>query len=502
MSIAKDVISRVATTVKSQIASLGALFNQVQNAGTQVAQFAQQKVQRFFQSFLNEPRSKKDYWRILGIYFSKRFLSISAAVIGIVGYLFIFRIVPWAEGKMWTAKLYVDTSKYTTFSGKAKVYDQMKRLVFKGVLQNGAPEGEGIQYNNNGKVIYKGNFQKGKYSGEGELYNSEGGVIYSGAFANNKYEGIGKLYNDIGRVIYDGEFAIGQRSGRGIEYDPSTQLKKYYGEYSNDVPNGNGVEYEDDGVGIRYEGAFKDGVYGGEGKLYLNNALQYSGNFSKGLYNGVGNLYDLDTGNLLYSGEFTDGLYNGKGSLYDVGTSVIVYSGEFSKGKRQGEGTSYDKLGSELFKGNFRGDSIDYIAYLGKSPEDVTKEFGQETYKTEIDDKMIITYLNLDSSIVFKIDEEKGEYVCEKIILGTKEKFMSIGSQSSSIERRNIMGDPFSSIDYSCPDYYKTVFSNLGINVNDIKSVPCDKYVMDNYFIRFYFNSGRTELKCIEICSM
>ena len=79
---------------------------------------------------------------------------------------------------------------------------------------------------------------------------------------------------------------------------------------------------------------------------------------------------------------------------------------------------------------------------------------------------------------------------------------MGLGSQSSSIERREIMGDPFSSINYSCPDYYKTVFSNLGININDIKSVPCDKYIMDNYFIRFYFNSGRTELKSIEICSM
>ena len=103
---------------------------------------------------------------------------------------------------------------------------------------------------------------------------------------------------------------------------------------------------------------------------------------------------------------------------------------------------------------------------------------------------------------MFKIDEEKDEDVCEKILLGTKEKFMGLGVQSSSMERRNIMGDPFSSIDYNCPDYYKTVFANLGININNINAIPCDKYVMDNYFIRFYFNSGRTELKCIEICSM
>ena len=502
MSLARDILSRVATTVKSQVTSFGSIFNQMQNAGTQAAQFAQQKVQKFFQAFLNVPKSKKDYWKVLGIYFSKRFVSISLVVIGIIGYLFIFHAVPWAEGKVWTAKLKLDTAKYTTFNGKAKVYDQMGRLVFTGNLKNGAPEGEGTQYNSEGAVIYKGNFERGKYSGEGELFNNEGGLIYSGAFANNRYQGAGKLYNDIGKVIYDGEFAVGLRSGRGIEYDPSTQLKKYYGEHANDIPNGIGVEYEDDGTSIHYEGAFKDGTYGGEGKLYLNNALQYSGNFSNGMYNGEGNLYDLDTGSIIYSGAFKDGLYDGKGSLYDVSTSVVVYSGEFSKGKKQGQGTSYDKLGSELFKGNFRGDSIDYIAYLGKAPEDVSKEFGQETYKTEVEGKLIITYLNLDTSIVFKVDEEKGEYTCEKILLGTREAFMGLGSQSSSIERRAIMGDPFSSINYSCPDYYKTIFSNLAINVNNIKAIPCDKYVMDNYFIRFYFNSGKTELKCIEICSM
>ena len=79
---------------------------------------------------------------------------------------------------------------------------------------------------------------------------------------------------------------------------------------------------------------------------------------------------------------------------------------------------------------------------------------------------------------------------------------MGLGANSTAVERRSVMGEPFSSINYSCPDYYKTVFSHLGININNVKSIPCDKYILDNYFIRFYFNDGRTELKCIEICSM
>ena len=79
---------------------------------------------------------------------------------------------------------------------------------------------------------------------------------------------------------------------------------------------------------------------------------------------------------------------------------------------------------------------------------------------------------------------------------------MGLGADSTAVERRSVMGDPFSSINYKCPSYYYTIFENLAININDINNVPSDKYIMDNYFIRFYFNEGRTELKCIEICTM
>lgn len=497
-----SILDKITNTIQAQFANLNTFFMQVKNLGTKAAQYVQQKLQKFFDTLTGDPKSKKDYWRIMGTYFSKKLVVMSGLILGVLGYLLVFHAIPWAEGKVWAANLALDTSKYSSFNGRANVYDQNGLLIFKGSLTNGSPEGEGVQYNSDGKFLYKGHFAAGKYDGEGELYNDRGILVYSGNFSNNCYDGQGKLCNSIGKVIYIGAFSEGQRSGVGTEYDPDTTLKKYYGEHANNVPNGKGVQYEDDGTTILYEGAFKDGSYGGEGKLYVNGVLQYSGNFENGVYSGKGDLYDLDTGVLIYSGEFKDGLYDGSGTLYDVSTSVITYSGEFSKGKKQGNGTSYDKLGSELFNGDFRGDSIDYIAYLGKTPDEVTEGFGKETYKTETDNKMIITYRNLDASVVFKVDEEKNEYMCEKIVLGIKYEFMGLGSKSTAIERRNVMGDPFSSISYNCPDYYKTVFSNLGISINNIKSIPCDKYVMDNYFIRFYFNDGRTELKCIEICSM
>ena len=502
MSIITDVFSKVATSLQTRLTGMAAFTVKIQNFGTKAATVVSGKVQQIIQSLISPPQSKKDYFKIFGIYVSKKFVTTGLIVLGVLGYMLVSIIIPWAEGNLWTTNLKVDSIKYSKFNGKTRVYDQNNNLIFEGKLKSGKPEGPGVQYFANNTIKYKGEFVGGKYHGEGDLYGSDGIIMYSGQFENNNYHGEGKLYNNIGKVIYIGSFEVGQRSGRGIEYDPNTMLRKYYGEWANGVQNGQGVQYESDGLNIKYEGNFKDGTYEGEGKLYTNGILKYSGSFSNNLYSGFGNLYDLDTGSLIYSGNFRDGIYNGTGTLYDPRTSVILYEGSFSQGKKQGVGTSYDDLGSKKFDGRFRGDSIDYIEYLGKSPEDVSKVFGKETYKTEVDGKNIITYLGLDVSVVFKIDEESGEYVCEKLILGTKEQFMGLGAQSTAVERREVMGEPFSSINYTCPNYYKTIFSNLAVNINNISSVPSDKYVLDNYFIRFYFNDGRTELKCVEICSM
>lgn len=499
MNFIMEFWKRITTALESQLTAITSFMVQVQNWGNRAAQVAQQKVQKAIQTLLKKPNSKEDYWRFGGLYFSKRFVVMACVVVGVIGFLFVNMIYPWAEGKLWTANIGLDTEKYTKFEGRARVYDQMGVMVYEGSLSKGHPEGYGIQYTADGKVIYKGNFEGGKYKGKGERYNSEGIVIYDGMFENNLYQGEGKLFNDIGKMIYMGSFDSGMRSGYGVEFDPDTNLKKYQGSFENDVRSGNGVEFEADGTTIKYTGMFKDGVYSGTGKAYVDNILLYEGEFANGVYDGQGTLYDLDMGTALYVGEFKAGLYNGEGTLYDPSTSVIIYKGTFSAGKKQGEGTAYDKLGSETFSGKFRSDGIDYISYLGANPGKVTDEFGEPSYKTETDGRMILTYLSLDTSAVFKVDQEKGEYVCEKIILGVKNEFMGLGTRSTAIERRNVMGEPYSSINYSCPSFYKTVFSNLSININDISSVPTDKYIMDKYFVRFYFNEGRTELKCVEI---
>ncbi len=496
-----DILGRITTSLNSQFTILSSFMVRIQNFGTQVAQVVQQKVQKFVQTMTKDPASKSDYWKILGLYFSKKLVVMSAVITMVAGYALIYWVYPWADGKLWTSDIRIDTAKLSSFEGKARLYDTSNVRIYEGNVKMGRPNGQGSQYDTSGNLVYKGNFESGKYSGEGQLYDSDGVLIYDGKFANNLYEGEGKLYNSIGKVIYIGNFSGGSYGGIGIEYNPDTGVKTYYGNHVSGVRSGQGTEYESDGNTVLYEGNFKDGKYGGTGKLYSHSTLLYMGNFEDGEYSGTGDLYDLDTGVVKYSGEFKNGLYDGSGTLYNVNTSVMEYTGAFSKGKKQGVGTYYDTLGSKKFSGNFRGDSIDYIGYLGAKPDKISSEFGQESYRTEVDNRLIITYLNHDASVIFKVDESEGEYVCEKIILGIKEQFMGLGAQSTAVERRSVMGEPFSSINYSCPDYYKTVFSNLAINIDNVEKVPSDKYIMENYFIRFYFNEGRTELKCIEICN-
>ena len=97
MSMIKDVFSRVTAALQAQMAVINSFILQIQNLGTRAAQFVQQKIQRFIQAILKPPRSKKDYWRILGIYFSRRFVVIVGVVLGVIGYLFVYQVYPWAD---------------------------------------------------------------------------------------------------------------------------------------------------------------------------------------------------------------------------------------------------------------------------------------------------------------------------------------------------------------------------------------------------------------------
>ena len=496
--ILSQILSRMSNTVQTQINSIAKITNKAQNFSNNILQKAQEKFAEFIKTLTSKPKSKSDYWKICNIYFAKKFVVISLFTIGALVYIYVNLIVPNLEGKLWYAKFSINSKKAQQFSGKAKVYDVDGKFIYQGELSSGTPDGFGTQFNSNGNLLYKGNFSMGKYSGSGEIFDSFGKLVYSGNFSSNKYDGSGKMVNSFGKVIYSGNFEKGMKSGRGTEYDPKTGVKRYYGEFVNGKYEGKGITYNADGSLVTYEGNFKDGSYEGEGKKYQNGHLIYDGNFKSGRYSGKGILYSESSGNIIYSGEFEDDLYSGEGKLYDSYNFKISYEGEFKNGKKHGTGILYDKLGVPIFEGDFRDNDIDYMKHFGETIDEVTEKFGRYTSKMQSGNKKLIFYNSVDSVMIFEPDAD-GEYIFSKVLRGTKNEFMGMTSKSSAIERRNILGQPFSSTKYTANDYQKLAFSILKSNIDTNYLIPTDKYVFENYFIRFFFDSEKSKIQAIEI---
>ncbi len=496
--IFSQIFSRMQNVVSSRITPIFRAVQNIQNLLNDLIQKIQDKFSKFIKMVISKPKSKNDYFKIADIYFAKRLIFMSFFILVAIAYLFIRIIIPNLEGKLWYAKFSINSKKSQQFEGKAKVYDIDGNFIYKGKIKSGSPDGFGIQYDQHGNLIYKGNFGMGKYNGIGEIYDSSGYLVYSGNFESNKYEGSGKMLNSFGKVIYIGNFEKGLKSGKGTEYDPKTGLKKYYGEFKNGKYEGKGLFYDSDGSTLIYEGDYKDGFFDGSGKKYQNGNLIYDGNFKFGKYYGLGTLYDESSRNIIYSGEFSEGLYNGEGDLYDPKSSNIIYSGEFKYGKKDGKGILYDKLGIPIFNGEFKNNMIDYMNNFGLSFNEIVDKFGRYTCEKNIGNVRMALYNSIDGVLIFTKNSDD-EYVFDKVIMGTKNDFMGLGNESSALERRNILGQAYVSTSYSLNPNQKQAFSLLRINVQNSSSIPTDKYVFENYFIRFYFNSDRSIICAIEI---
>lgn len=498
--MASGLIGSINSVMNTQLNTLKSaprkLMTSLKSMGTKL----KKKLNEFFKILLKKPSEKEDYIKFGLIYLSKRAAIILTVVFIVLLYLFVKFFYPWADGNLWTANIKLNSQKYYSFTGKkARVKDAMGVVIYEGEMANGAVTGYGTQYDSFGNMVYEGEFSEGNYSGQGKLYKN-GILIYKGNFEQSLYQGEGELYNDSGNLIYKGNFEAGLRSGTGIEYNAETGKRIYSGSFANDVREGNGTEFSEDGSNKLYEGGFVAGKYGGSGKLYENGVLKYSGDFANGLFEGEGTMYDTVTSKVIYKGEFEDGLYGGNGTLYDPKTSKMIYQGEFVSGQRSGEGSTFDSLGTVSFNGNFKDDNIDYLNYLGSPLDKITEQFGKENYRqTTSDGKLILTYLSLDMSLVLKTSEDSGTYVCEKMILGNKQTFSGLNSKSPRSEIIEVMGSPYSSIDYTFAKYYDTVFKQLSINLSSSAKAPSDKFLMDGYFVRFYYNSNRTEYFSIEI---
>lgn len=415
------------------------------------------------------PAAKADYIHIGKSYVSKRFLGACAIALAAGLTLFTTVAFPWMEGRLWTPTILLNSAKMASYTGPARIKNEMGVIIYDGDVAEGRLTGSGTQYDTEGRLVYSGQFLDAGYEGRGSLY--EDGVLrYDGDFSKNQFSGQGTEYDKTGAMLYQGGFENGVRSGSGMEYRADTHTLSYYGSFVDGQRQGSGVAYEEDGVTVAYRGEFAAGVYEGLGRYYENGVLCYQGQFVQGEFEGVGTLYD--------------------------GQGRQMYQGEFAQGSRQGAGTVYDSLGSALFSGTFLDNSVNFIEYLGTAPGDITAAFGTPGYTTNTEDgRRVLTYLNLRAAFVC-MDAGDGSYVCDRVLVDASEGFLGVGEDITQSQLEDLLGECFSSLTLALTPDRAAALGQLSIGVPD--NCRADKYRMSNYYIKAYYDAEGARIAALE----
>lgn len=414
------------------------------------------------------PSAKADYISAAGYYISKRALALSvmAAVAAVT--LFSTTLYPWMEGRFWTPVILLNSAKMASYTGPAKLTNEVGTVIYEGDVTAGKITGSGTQYDTEGQLVYTGSFSDAAYEGQGAQY--DGGILrYKGGFSQNRRAGQGEEYDETGALIYQGGFENGLRSGIGMEYRPDLHTLCYYGTFVQGQREGSGAAYEEDGTTLCYRGEFAAGLYEGTGRLYENGVLRYQGQFVQGQYEGFGTLYD-DSG-------------------------APVYEGEFTAGQRQGTGTVYDALGASLFSGTFLGGSVNCMEYLGQAPQDITAAFGLPGYTEQAGGRLALIYLNLHTAFIC-MDAGDGTFLCDRVLTDASEGFLGVKENVTPEQLEELLGKRFSSLNLTLTQDRAAAFSRLSANVP--KSGRVDKYRMSNYYIKVYYDTAGQKIAALE----
>ncbi len=231
------------------------------------------------------------------------------------------------------------------YLGKISYYS--KPIGTTGCLNGDCDEGYGMKYYT-GNDRYFGYFRNGKRDGYGAYYWDDG-TRWVGQFNQNLLTGYGSYFFITGEK-YVGYFIDSKRNGWGINYDPTSGVKKIgFWEDNNLVTPKSTLMKEATAAGC-ISGDCKNGF----GKYVYNNGY-YEGNFKNGYRNGTGK-YFYDIGDF-YQGTFKDNKFNGKGIYYY--TNGERYDGEWKDQRHHGKGQMFhfDGLPEEGYwnEGKFAG---------------------------------------------------------------------------------------------------------------------------------------------------
>lgn len=467
-----------------------------------ISQKFTKKVRNMFKKMVNfifgKPKSLDDYVKTSDGYLSKQ-LILRVALCIIIGFVLVTQFIyPFCEGRLWSATLVVNTEKFHTFTGDAKVYkSDGGDLLYIGSMTEGMPNGVGEVYED-GLMVYSGELENNVYEGTGKLY--EDGVLkYEGSFSQNLFEGDGISYHSNGAVEFQGSFSQGNYLN-GTEYYADGN-KKYTGAFVDGKYDGYASFYNDDSDNnLYYVGNFANGMFNGSGKKYEDGEISYNGDFVDDLRHGSGTSYNVETGNTIYVGEFQNDLYANSGVLYSETTGRKIYEGSFSLGEENGAGILYSDSGTKLFEGEFYNDEIDYMQFFGLDSTAVKAAFGDEDSLDLLDDCFNLTYIKVPVSFQFSyVDLNSGTQVQNIKILGDQivDGFQNGKTVDEIIAAQE--SEVYSRYSYEIGEKEALVLDQLGISYNEGDEIYSLKYNFDDHYIRAYALDVDSEILYYEV---
>ena len=418
------------------------------------------------------PQEKSDYFPIGQRFVAKKVIFLTLALVAVGAFLLGNYVIPAMEGVYWAPTITLNSGKFHTFSGKAKVVTENRQLIYEGTLQDGRFTGRGAQYDLDGKLIYNGDLLNEEYNGQGELF--DGGVLlYRGTFKRSKFEGPGTLFAANGVAIYEGDFLSGQPSGEGMAFDSITGKRSYQGQFLRGHFEGQGQQFASDGTTLIYEGAFLSGQRSGQGREYDGETLVYEGAFLADKRSGQGREYDIATGRMVYEGTYVEGQRQGFGLLYDVGRGNCVFEGQFYMGE------------------------IDYAGYLGASLEELRRAFKNETFLDYLDEGFVVYYKPLSVALICEYADLSREKPTLRRIMAAGNRTVS-GMQEGDGQDAVLMrfGDSFTQVGLVLDTPQRQAFARMNKAVGD--AVYSDKYILDNFYYRYYYDHTG-QVSCMEI---
>ena len=449
-------------------------------------------------SLFLKPQSYQDYFKYGNTYIAKQLVVLGT--LGLLAVLFLLNwfVIPWAEGTLWIPKIVVNSDKFHSYSGKARVVTENDDLLYAGEIKDGRVTGEGTLYLDEETVIYQGKFYEEAYHGEGGKFDEDGIMVYEGEFSHNRYHGEGTLYQG-GEIYYQGEFINNAKHGEGILYQDKDEV--YRGQFEDNRFHGEGELYHDNG-NLKYRGGFTRGEKEGEGKLYHRDGpLIYQGSFAEGHFDGAGEKYHPDTGRTIYEGEFSESQYHGFGSLYDHELGRLIYEGEFHKGVYSGEGYLYDRRGRNVYEGPFYEGEIDCLRYLNETVDLVRQNFGDEDESHLLEQHFLMEYSQLQVLFALEYQEENLPTVDRIILLGEQELFEA--HQGMSMEKLYELFHESDDEAYYPIDEEREIILQL-LDRKYLEDLPESWYGMrfsinQDLYIRFYAPEPEDEIQYFEI---